>query len=420
MALTSLILGASVIVKILCGIVLLKVLAVSLTIEQFGRVGQYMTLISLLAAVAGGAQNRSMVVFLSQHADDQDARRTHLRNATTVFIITFVIVACVLVFGRDMIARALVRDVSLAWVSLPIAACFLFAGINNFQIAALSAARNYAALSISQAVGIVVGTLVCVAMTIRWGENGAIVGFAMLGFWNALVSYWPVRKLKLFTLADLKPAFDKGPLRAILGHSLAFSLSMAALPLSYIYVRSVMGASLGWTAVGYWQAIMRFSDAAIQLFGTFFNNYYLGHIAREKDDKSAFRTVVKTATFIVPCAALFYTIGYLLRYPMISIFLSDKYLEAESFVQFQFAGDFFRAVNMLALFYFVGKTKLIKSIGMEIYVAVAFLTISLSILPAYGMITPVISHVLSYGSLTAILMAYGLWRYWGIRRADRS
>ena len=399
----GLVLGSSVVIKMICGLLLIKVFTIYLTVEEFGQAGQYITLAGVLTTIAGGAQMHGLIKLLSARGDDPQVRQRILQSAHFVFYASTLVIIVILAVFAKSITELMVGRKDFVWLLVPVATGFVFAGFNNLQIATLSAGGHLRALALSQVVGVIAGTVCCAWLAATQGVTGAIAGFALLNMWNAMSSFYFTRANSLIAIADMIPRPSRELVSELLGYSSALVLAIFMMPTALMVGRNAIASTFGWHQVGHWQAILRLSDAVVQVFGTFFNNYMLPMLAKLEPGQPTRAFLKRVVPAVAIFAVLLFATIYLFRDLYVRILLTSEYLVIGEWLPYQFAGDVLRLCAAIGSYYFLARKMLVRYVGLEVIAALVFVGALMWFLGNNLEGAPVYAHLVTYGTIAALV-----------------
>ena len=180
---------------------------------------------------------------------------------------------------------------------------------------------------------------------------------------------------------------------------------VTAVPLAQLLIRMSMSESLGWSSVGYWQAVVKLSDAYMLFIGVIFINYLLPRLSQWHEDASALRAL---ARFGVPLLGIFGLAGaaiYIARDYVILIVYSGAFLPAENLVLPQLTGDMLRVAALLPYYYFMSRRRILMIIALDLMQGFGLYVFYFLLAPSYGTMAPVYGHILT----CALMLTIGLW-----------
>ena len=399
------ILATSVIVKMICGLILIKLFTASLSVSEFGQLSQFMALSAFLTTVSGGALTHGLIRELSISGLEENERTKIIRCAHMIFYASTAVIVLILIGWSEQITEIIVSRPDLSGVMFAVSGGFLFAGFNNLQISILSAAKRLKEIAISQSLGIVAGTLLTAVLLENYDLAGAIVGFSLIGLCNAFFSGIFVRKCKLLTPGQMIPFWNGKIAKRLVGYSAALIAAIAMMPGAHVIARIEIARQQGWAEIGYWQSISRLSDIVIQLFGTFFNNYLLALFSSRTSSTELLRILFKVIPGVAATSLMIFAGIYLFRNFYIQWFLTPEYQIIEHWLPFQFAGDVLRLAAAVGSYYFLSQRALYYYVGLEIIAAVSFILFMNILLQNNTQGVAMIAHLITYSVVLTCSLA---------------
>ena len=118
---------------------------------------------------------------------------------------------------------------------------------------------------------------------------------------------------------------------------------MIVAPLVLMFVRSLVGAELGWNAAGIWQGVYKISDFFASIFSAVLGVLILPRISREMTKHDFRREFYPIFARMMGFTLVFCTVLYFGRSLVVSILLSSTYAPAADYMPIQLLGDFFRS-----------------------------------------------------------------------------
>ncbi|MEL7430261.1 MAG: oligosaccharide flippase family protein [Pseudomonadota bacterium] len=412
-------LGTSIIIKMACGLFLIKLLALRLPVTEFGQMGQYMTLIAFLTAIAGGGQIHGLIKLLGESKPGTIEWTELLQTAHFQTFIASGAIMLILVFGALPLTEYLVGRPELVWIMAPVCIGLFFAGLNNINIAAMSATGAMRDLASSQVMATLIATAATAALLWIFGLPGAATGFALTAFWNFVLSHRRTKKLELIQSFDRRPVFNPALLKALFSYSGAFLVAILFMPLSYMFVRAELASIHGWKAVGQWQAVHKLSEAVMQIYGTFLNNFVLAHMARVKSYNEIRSLLINVTLAVVGSAILGYTVLYIGRDLAVSILFTSEFKPITGWLHVQFAGDVLCLVAAIASNFFIARKLLWRYIMVQASAAAFFVYLFSMFAAEHGFAAPIFAHLYTFGILAVCFLGLALFSEWTHRKTVR-
>lgn len=412
-------LGTSIIIKMACGLFLIKLLALRLPVTEFGQMGQYMTLVAFLTAIAGGGQIHGLIKLLSESKPGSSEWSELLQSAHFQALIASGAIMLVLTFSSVPLTQYLVGRPELVWIMVPVCIGLFFAGLNNINIATMSATGAMRDLASSQVIATLFATATTALLLWFFGLPGAATGFALTAFWNFVLSHHRTKRLGLIQKTDRRPVFNPPLFKALFSYSGAFLVAILFMPLSYMFVRTELASMHGWKAAGQWQAVHKLSEAIMQIYGTFLNNFVLAHMARAKSYSEIRGLLINVTLAAVGSALLGYTVLFLGRDLAVSILFTSQFLPITEWLHVQFAGDIFGLIAAIASNFFVAQKFLWRYILMQASAAALFIYLFSVFVADYGFAAPIFAHLYTFGILAICFAGLALYSEWTHRKTVR-
>lgn len=287
------------------GIILIPIYTKYFTVEEFGRLGLILALISILIQIVVLGQNHSLLRFINQ-INYQDKRKSTLYTITIFVVIINILFVFIGIRISPFIAQLFGNPEDYN-SSLKIAVFIVaFSIINNIFQSKLRADENsifFTVLNIIKLIVLIIITVYLVAF-IKYGINGVLYA-QLISEILGLILVLPMM------IREMEPKFDKKILLASLkfGVPLIFAgLSMTLLNISDRFVIKFLDneKSLGLYELGYRIAGILNMFLVIPMNLTFVPVAY--KIYKQPNDKDYFSKIMTYFTFIIIWGALFLSI----------------------------------------------------------------------------------------------------------------
>ena len=341
------------IVRLLCGLIIIKLIAMTLGTDGFGRLGHFMSLVSILSVLAGGGILNGIVKYVAEYRSRPDTLFAFLSNAALYSLIFSSVLCVVMTLFSENISVFLFDNGHYS-------SHIVFLGIIQFAyglvtfcngiINGLTETRKFARISI---IGSLFSLPIACLLLYQYGFSGAVAGLAII---NA--SLLPPALFEIYRLGYLKKirlVLDKSEFAKISRFSVMQIVSLATLPVAEIVIRNSIAQHFGWQETGLWQGLMRLSSVYVGFFTMFLGAYYLPILSGLTDRTRSFQYAVK---YLVSTGSAFFVIAvavFVFRHYVFIIVFSDKFIIPTSFVQYQLTGDFFKIASYVIGFLIVAK-----------------------------------------------------------------
>lgn len=401
-------------IKVLSGLILLKLSAAFLPVASFSVFSQFLLFAALLNMLAvGGAQTGLIRQIAAARSPEDHAR---IRNAgLAIWIGAMVILGLPSLLLARPIAQFLADDPGLAWAVPAITLTTLLTGPGQIFCSMLSGFGRTSASLTAQALGLLASTVGAAIGVAHHQAAGAVVAFSAGPFVTLLVAGLMVRRHHIprgggeALMAEV---------RRLIGYSGAFAalaVLNAAIPfaLRYFY-REAFGAE----QLSYWMAASRVSDTTTQLMGLYLIQIFMPRYtaAGPEEREHALRQSWMAATGIMLSFLITFAIASQL---LVRLFLSRSFLPAIPFILGYMVGDVFRATVATAMYTSFAQARLARYVSLEAGALCLFGVLMIGLTRA-GLITaPMVAYPAAYVLCAAgILTVHGIGRIRRLRREN--
>jgi PST family polysaccharide transporter len=408
---TSLLSSIAVFIRLLTLLGINKVLAIYVGPSGYAALGQFQNVIQMITTFASGAISTGVTKYTAQYNDDELQQQLVWRTAGTIALVGSLFSAMLIAIFNEQLAIWFLNDRQYAGVFQWFAATLVFFTFNTLLLAILNGKKEIKRYVAANVAGSVFAFIVTVIMTVLLGLYGALIALAVYQSLSFFITLLLCYKASWFRVSYLVGGIDKDT--AInLGKYTAMALTSAAcLPISYMLVRSHLGESLGWDVAGYWEAMSRLSAAYLMLVTSTLAVYYLPRLSELKEASEIKREIVQGYKIILPAAAFFGLIIYLLRDFIIGVLFSADFAPMEQLFAWQMAGDTLKIGGWILAYLLLGQGMTKAYIITEITFSACFVLLTMFFTNLVGMEGVSIAHAVNYLLYWFTLIIYVYWFY---------
>jgi PST family polysaccharide transporter/antigen flippase len=382
--------------KILVGFCILKLIALYLGADGLGKLGHFMSLVSIAVLLAGGGLGHGIIKYVAEFKSS--GFKLYRLFSTSVF---YALGACAFIFillclfskSISVFVFGEVRYYSvilcLAFAQLIFAFNILFSGFLN----------GLGKLNINAVVQVFSNVLV---LPIIWflisvfGMPGAAIAMLAIFVMPFFVSLIFMKDIPLFRMIKWRK-FDIGIGKGYAKFGLMLLVSAVMFPVVEIIIRESLITQVGYAEAGIWQGSIKLSSAYIGFFSVFLASYYMPMVSATHE-KSAITIYVAKFMLLVMVAFLAGgSVLYFGRSFFIPLLLSSEFRELENYIIFQLVGDFFKVSAYVIGFVAVAKAATKLYILSEVVQALLFVGLTFSFGKSIGGI---------YGVMYSYMLAY--------------
>lgn len=342
-------------VRMLGGLIVIKVIALYLGPEGFGRLGHFMSLIAILGVLAGGGILNGIVKYVAEYKNLPEKLHPFLSNALVYSFICSLLLFVGILLSAKQASLILFNSEEFTQLIIFLGVIQFIYGMVTFCNGTINGLRETAKFAKIIILGTIIGLPVTYYLIDAYGFNGAVIGLAAINAYLILPAVIELKKLQIFT--KLRFSLNKQDTIKLSKFSLMQMFSLATLPLAEMYIRSLIIHNAGWHEAGLWQSLMRLSSVYIGFFTTFLAAYYMPTLSGFFDKNQIFKYVAKYVVAIGCIFSVIALIVYLNSEIVFSVIFSRKFIIPSEYVKLQLIGDFFRILAYVIGFLIVAKAK---------------------------------------------------------------
>ncbi|CDZ78811.1 O-antigen translocase [Legionella massiliensis] len=382
---TSLLNGIAVFVRILTLLGINKLLAIYVGPVGYAALGQFQNAITMITTFASGAINTGVTKYTAEYFEDETRQRAVWQTAGSIALLGSLLTALLIIVYRKILAGWFLNNEAYASVFLWFAVSLVFFVFNALLLAILNGKKEIGSYVCANIAGSLFALLITTILVLQSGLYGALVALAIFQSLAFFVSLFLCYRCPWFKLVYLFGRFDRAIARKLLAYTLMAVSTAVCVPISHIFIRSHLGATLGWDAAGYWEAMWRLSAAYLMLVTTTLSVYYLPRISELKTTAELKKEILQGYKLILPLAICCGGLIYLLRDFVINLlFNKDFYAVRELFLG-QVIGDILKIGSWILAFTMLGKAMTKAFILTEILFSASFYGLVVLMTDRYGL-----------------------------------
>ncbi|URL57983.1 O-antigen translocase [Luteibacter flocculans] len=382
--------------RLLAALVVVKLVALFAGPEGVGRLGQFASLMSLLAVFAGGGIGSAVVKYVAEYRDDAP-RLARLLGAALWYALA---ASCVMglatwCFSRQ-IAGWLLGDEAYASLIRVLAVAQVGIAVVNYVLAVINGFMDARRLAIIQVAGSALAMLVSIGLS-RWLHlYGALLSLVLgqaLWLLVGIPAWW---RSPYFRRGMLRLRFDREMTARLAAFSTMTLTSALVPPLVNIAVRDHLAARFGWEQVGYWQAVTRVSDAYLLFLITAINIHYLPRLAATRGRATLLAEFRQAYRFLLPAAAIAAALVYLLRDVVTRVLFSADFSAADALYAPQLVGDVLKIASFVLAYLMLAKAMTRLFIVSELVFAASYFVLVVVFAAHFGVVGAMYAFATNY------------------------
>ncbi|MBF6041657.1 O-antigen translocase [Pseudomonas sp. P154a] len=393
---TSLLNGIAVLVKMLTLLGINKVLAIYVGPVGYAALGQFQNAIQMITTFASGAINTGVTKYTAEYHYSEEKQQAVWRSAGTIAITGSLLSSVVIfVFSADL-AGWILKNKEFAGVLRWFAATLVFFTLNTLLLAILNGKKDLVRYVAANIAGSLFAFVVTTVLSIFSGLYGALIALAIYQSISFFVTLMICCRAPWFRLAYMYGRVDKEVAKNFFKFTAMALTSAVCVPVSHILVRNHLGATLGWEAAGYWEAMWRLSAAYLMLVTTTLSVYYLPKLSELTHQSEIKDEILQGYKFILPCAAVCGLLMYVLRDFIIQVLFTADFLPMRSLFAWQLVGDTLKIGSWILAYVMLGKAMFKLFIASEVFSAISFYALTVILTKYMGLEGVSLAHALNY------------------------
>lgn len=384
------------IARLLSGLVVIKLMAWLGGPEGVGKMGQFMSLMSLLSVLAGGGIGSGLVKYVAEYRGDQDKLRRLLGAGVSYALVTsFVIWGLIVWFSAPLTIWLLgdMRYQSLIWV---LALVQPLIAANNYIVSVINGFMDVRRVVIIYISGAVLSIVTTIFLAFFFQIYGVLLAL-MLGQAAQIAVNLPVlRSSGHFNLRFLRLCFDRVMMTRLFRFSLMSLTSALLVPLVNIYVRTYLAARFTWEQVGYWQAVSKVSEAYLLFITMAIGVYYLPKISAITN-RMAFEAELRDAyRHIMPVVVILALAVYILRHWVTTFLFSPSFVNAEILYGPQLIGDVIKIASWILSYIMLARAMTAAFLFSELFFSASYVGLVYLLTWRFGLVGAMYAFAANY------------------------
>ena len=382
--------------RLLAGLVVIKLVAWFAGPQGVGRLGQLVSLMSVLAVLAGGGISAGIVKYVAEYRDDAKRLARMLAAALWYVLCASLLMGCIALLLSRQIATWLLGDPQYAGLIRVLAIAQLGIALINYILSVINGFMDVRRLAFIQVVGSAFGVILVLWLSWWMHLYGALLAL-ILGPALWLAVGWPAwRRSPYFQRSMLKMRFDREMTARLAAFSVMTITSALVAPLINIAVRDHLAHQFGWEQVGYWQAVSKVSDAYLLFLTTAINIYYLPKLASTHGRASLLLEMRNAYRYLMPVVVALAAVVYLLRGLVTRVLFSADFTSANALYGPQLAGDVVKIASFILSYVMLAKAMTRLFVVSECTFALSYLALVYVFTAHFGLVGAMYAFAINY------------------------
>ncbi|MBD8100296.1 O-antigen translocase [Pseudomonas fluorescens] len=382
--------------KILVGFCILKLIALYLGADGLGKLGHFMSLVSIAVLLAGGGLGHGVIKYVAEFKDSKFSLYRLFSTSVFYALGASILVLVALFSFAEKISVLVFGEPRFYWVILCLAVAQVAFAFNILFSGFFNGLGKLKVNAVVQVVSNILALPLIWFLISSYKMPGAAIAMLAIFVMPIIVSLFFVKGMPLFRMIKWRK-FDVGIGKGFARFGLMLLVSAVMFPVVEIVIRESLITQVGYSEAGIWQGSIKLSSAYIGFFSVFLASYYMPLISATREKKAITRQVIKFMLLVMGGFLIGGSVLYFGRHFFIPLLLSSEFNELENYIIFQLVGDFFKVSAYVIGFVAVAKAATKLYILSEVIQALLFVGLTFSLGKSIGGI---------YGVMYSYMIAY--------------
>lgn len=388
---------ATVITRIIAGILTSKAIAVLIGVEGMALIGNLRNFLSAVHASAILGFYNGLVKYISEVKEQALELSKTISTAFYLGFVSTIFVSFACYYNANFLNSFLFSsNYNFAYVIRILAIALPFYSLNMFCFAIMNGFSKYRMLLVINIIGQLLGLGITILLIFQSNIDGALVSAVLTPSLLVLMTFVAIVNQKSLVSSIKLSNINLDILKKFGPFAIMALVSAIAVPFISIIIRNYIIDVVGIKEAGYWEAMNRISDYYLMFIMSMMSLYFLPRFG-EIESKSEFRKeVFNFYKSVVPYFAGGLILIYLLRSVLVPLIFSDEFQPTEDLFLWQLLGDFMKVISVVIAYQFIAKRMFWHFVIIEIFLVCMLYLTSVYLIDAYGVEGAVIGHFISY------------------------
>ncbi len=396
---------ASLITRIVAGILTSKAIAIFIGAEGLALIGNLRNFVASTQSVATLGFYNGVVKYVSKFKDDTINLSKTLSTVFYFGFISTILISFFCYFNANFINDIIFPTYNnYAYIIKIFAIVLPFYSLNMFSFSIMNGFSKYKILIIINIIGQILGVSIAILLIYQNRIDGALISVVIaesIIFLITLVGITNRRSLApLIQVKQVSWSF----LKKMEPYSIMALFSAIILPLVMLVIRSYIIENVGYKDAGFWEAMTRISKYYLMFVTSLMALYILPRFSEIDTIKEFRKEVLSFYKTVIPVFALGLVVIYLLKSYIVVFIFSKEFEPVENLFLWQLLGDLLKVLSMVITYQFLAKKMFWHYIVTEIFFLLVLYLTSIYFIDVYGVKGAVIGHFVSYLVYYAIVL----------------
>lgn len=383
-------------VRMLAGMVSVKVVAVIIGPAGIALLGQLNNFSSILLGMANGGINSGITKYVAEYKDDDSKVKAYISNALRITLVCSFVVSLILIFFCKWLSQLILLSEEYYYVFIVFGITIFLFTLNGLITSILNGYKEFKLYVRVSIFGTVAGLLYSVLLVFLWGLPGAMINAVTFQSIMLFVTLWMCRKLPWMKREYFAQKLDKPIVKKYLGYSLMTLTTLALLPTCQMLLRGYVMSELSPTDAGIWEGMNRISNMYLSVITSAFSIYYLPRLSEILNPEELRSEFIRCYKVILPMLLGISVLIFLLKHIVLWVLFTPDFYPMENLFGWQLAGDMFKMCSWLLSYLMVAKAMTGKFIITEIIFNLSYLALAFLFMKLNGIVGLIQGYLINY------------------------
>ena len=381
------------------GFIVTKVVAVKIGAEGMAYLGQFQNTTAILTMLSTSAIATGVIKYLAEFKNDPAKKKQIINTAFVMVFYSSLLMSLLVMSASGYLSKAAFKTLDFWIVYFSFGILLMAISFNLIFLAILNGLKQIKKFTLINISASAIGIVFTVLLADLFGITGVLFSSMSTAFIVFFINIHFFKKLQINWRPDFK-AFDKKIMTLLSGFSLMTLVAGFVAPGMQIMVRNKIISDLSMADAGYWQAVIKISDAYLGFITTVLAVYYMPRLSEIQSRVELRYEILKGYKIILPVVGVLAFCIWFFKDLIIHILFTPEFLPMQSLFAFQLMGDFFKIGSWLLTYVVIAKALTKTYILTEFIFGTLYVVLSYFLIEKFGLI----------GSTYAFTTTYAL--YW--------
>lgn len=386
----------STLVKMLTGLVSVKVVATIIGPSGIALLGQLNNFATIVMTMASGGINSGITKYVAEYKDSDDKVKDLLSTALRITVWCSLAVGLCMILLHRFLSTLIMLSPEYGYVFIIFGFTVFLYALNMMLTSVLNGYKEFKKYVSVNIVGSLLGLLFTLGFILTLGLRGALISAVTFQSVMFFVTLWMIRKLPWVSWDFFKRHIETNILKKYFRYTVMTLVTAATVPVSQMLLRGYVISEISPIEAGWWEGMNRISNMYLMIITSSFSVYYLPRLSEIQDNKELRSEILRSYKVVVPTLLTGFVLVYLLRYWVVKILFTADFLPMTSLFIWQLLGDFFKICSWLLAFLMIAKSMTRVFVVTEVVFAIIFVVLGFTFMQWNGVIGVTQAYALNY------------------------